>query len=169
MDKSQVIQVVEAALYAPKAANIIVEWLRPAKVRKTCVDIIQKHVRMVGRVGLDYDNQKAVIAKRESGDLPAKNAGLPWGNWEIFPYLIEHKGAFYLRLYNGTSKTMVPMVEWLLNGTVVPYEVIENELLASEKRDDDGECFCCKVENMLQINGEQFEDAADAVAVPSPS
>lgn len=154
MDKQKVIQVVEAALMAPKGANIIVEWLRPAKTRKACTMVIEKHVRMVGRLGLNYDAQKDVIAKRESGELPAVNAGLPWGNWEIWPYLIEHKGQHYLRLYNGTSKMVHPMVEWLCEGVVVPKSLIENELLASELTDKEGDCFNCKIENMIQIHNE---------------
>jgi len=154
MDKQKVIEVVEAALMAPKGANIIVEWLRPAKTRKTCTMTIEKHVRMVGRLGLNYDAQKDVIAKRASGELPEKNAGLPWGQWAIYPYLIEHKGTFYLRLYTGTSKTTHPMVEWLCEGVAVPKSLIENELLASELTEKDGDCFNCKLENMMQIHHE---------------
>lgn len=63
---------------APKGANIVLEWTRSAKTRKGVTDTILKSVRMVGRVGVEYDNLRAVQEKRESGELPTENAGLPW-------------------------------------------------------------------------------------------
>lgn len=135
----------------PKGANIVLEWSRGVKTRKGVTDTIRKSVRMVGRIGIEYDSQKAVVAKRESGELPAENAGLPWGRWECYPWLIEHKGNHYIRLYNGTSKLVKPKVEFTINGKPCDREAIESKLLASELAEKTGDCFTCKVEDMTRI------------------
>ena len=157
----------------PKGANIVLEWKRQVKTFKGCDKAIDKHVRMVGRVGIDYDNQAAVQEKRENGELPAQSQPI-WhgaGEWAIFPFLIRHKktGQMYLRLYNGTSTRVPVKVEWHLDGDVVPYEQVEPFLLASEKDGEKGDCFCCKVEDVLRIGNEadwlaEVEDETEAVA-----
>lgn len=55
------------------------------------------------RIGVRYDNIRAVAEKRISGELPVQNAGLPWGEWDIPGYTIKHNGKTYLRvsLVNG--------------------------------------------------------------------
>ena len=147
-------QVRQAIATAPKGANIVVEWVRPCKVRKGVQDVLTKSVRMVGRMGIDYDNMKAVQEKRASGELPAENGGLPWGEWIEFPYLIGHKGQTYLRLNNGTSDKVHPDVHFFQNGVEVAREEIDHMLLASEKEARRGECFTCKTENMTRIHTE---------------
>jgi hypothetical protein len=136
---------------APKGANIVLEWTRSVKTRKGVTDTILKSVRMVGRVGIEYDNQKSVIEKRESGELPSENQGLPWGRWEVYPYLIEHNGKRYVRLYNGTSKTVKPQATFTINGEIVKRDEIADKLLASELAEKSGDCFTCKVEDMTRI------------------
>lgn len=135
----------------PKGANIVLEWNRSVKTRKGVTDTIRKSVRMVGRIGIEYDNIGAVQVKRKTGELPAENAGLPWGRWECYPWLIEHNGKYYVRLYNGTSKLVKPNVEFTLNGETVAREEIESKLLASELAEKTGDCFTCKVEDMTRI------------------
>ncbi|RMD51067.1 hypothetical protein D6827_02940 [Candidatus Parcubacteria bacterium] len=60
---------------------------------------VKKHVHGVFRAGVNYDNKASVQEKRENGELPAENAGLPWGEWLKPPYLVSHKGNIYVRLY----------------------------------------------------------------------
>jgi len=139
---------------APKGANIIVEWDREAKVKKAFAGRIRKQVRMVGRVGLTYDNLISVQRKRETGELPQENAGLQtWAEWLKFPFLLGHKtkGTQYLRLYKGTSKTVQPYVEWTLDGKEVAKEAIMDMLLASEKKPSEGDCFMVKVEDLKRV------------------
>lgn len=136
---------------APKGANIVLEWTRNVKTRKGVTDTILKSVRMVGRVGIEYDNQKSVIEKRESGALPSENAGLPWGRWAVYPYLIEHNGRYYVRLYNGTSKNVKPSATFTVNGQEVRRDEIAPKLLASELTEKSGDCFTCKIEDMTRI------------------
>lgn len=147
-------QVKKAIEETPKGSNIVVEWVRACKVKKTCTDSITKAVRMVGRIGIDYNNLSAVQTKRENGELPSTPQPLPWGQWAIFPWLIEHKDKYYLRLYNGTSSIIKPEVHFFNNGVETTLEAISPVLLASEKDKEHGDCFCCKVEDMTRIHCE---------------
>ena len=150
----QVDQVKQAIQTTPKGANIVIEWVRPMKTRKGITADLTKSVRMVGRMGIEYDNVKKVQDKRENGELPSENQGLPWGKWAEYPYLIEHKGTFYVRLYNGTSEKVKPEVHFFQNGVEVEKEAIAAMVLKSEIDSKKGETFTCKVENMTRIHAE---------------
>jgi hypothetical protein len=154
---------------APKGANIILEWVRPAKVKKAAQgDNIEKHVRMVGRMGIEYDAMKSTVERRESGEAPAENAGLPWGEWLEYPYLIQHKGKVYLRLYVGTSRKVTPKVEWTRNGQPVSREDIESALLASEKSERKGDTFTCTLANLTRVHIEDTSDnGIDSIQTPA--
>ncbi len=124
-------------------------WLRDMKTRKTTVSKITKEVRTVCRVGLDYDNQKAVQEKREEGELPAQNAGLPWGKWFYFPYLIEHKGNLYFRLYPLPNHT--PKVIYRINGQIARKEEIEPLCLASEFYEKETHALSININNLCRM------------------
>ena len=154
---------------ATKGANIIVGWTRLCKTKKACEDVITKRVKCVGRVGIDYNKQKAVQEKRDSSELPEQAQPI-WhgaGEWEIFPFLIRHvrTGQNYLRLYTSTSKTHKPSVEFFRNGIPVTMEEISGDLLASEKKSEKGDCFCCKIEDMTTIEWEPAEKIDDSQPV----
>jgi hypothetical protein len=140
---------------APKGANIVCEWERDAKVKVAGRNLnIRKAVRMVGRVGLTYDNLKAVKEKRETGELPKENAGLQaWAEWLTFPFLLGHKtkGTQYLRLYKGTSKKVAPSVSWTMNSKAVDKEEIACYLQASELKKSEGDCFMVKVADLKRV------------------
>jgi hypothetical protein len=152
MEFATVKEIVETA---PKGANIVLEWERDCKVRKSVTDSIRKRTHMAGRLGVEYDNLKAVKDKRESGELPEENAGLPWGEWLQYPLFISHKGNIYLRLYTGTSATAHPYVTFLKNGEKIEKAAIENCLLASELTASKGDCFVVKVADMTSIHWTQ--------------
>ena len=129
-------------------------WSRPCKVKKGAPENIMKSTVMTVRAGIDYDNLKSVQEKRESGALPEENAGLPWGQWKQFPYLIEHKGVDYVRLY-PTQGDIQAKVEYFMNGLPVEYEAIESFLLSSEKRKADDkpiDCFTVKLADMIDMS-----------------
>ena len=46
----------KAIAETPKGANIVLEWRRDAATYKTFDGVVEKETRMVGRIGLDYDN-----------------------------------------------------------------------------------------------------------------
>lgn len=146
--------VVATVKEATKGANINLAWHRPCKTKTSCEDVISKAVTAVGRVGIDYNNMKAVQEKRENGDLPETPQAIWYGKgeFEIFPYLIRHTvtNQKYLRLYNGTG-TAKPTRQFYRNGVKCSFESVEMDLLASEKKSDHGDCFCCKIENMTSI------------------
>ena len=151
------LQQVKTAIKAtPKGCNIVLEWTRPCKTRKGVQDTLTKHVRMVGRMGVEYDNLNEVQEKREGGDLPAVNAGLKWGTWLEYPFLIQHNGKVYLRLYFGTSQTTFPKVSFFRNGVEVEKETIAPLLLASELTEKEGDCFTCSIENLERLNHEEI-------------
>lgn len=107
---------------------------------------VTKQTRAVVCSGIEYDNQKAVIEKRNSGESPKENAGLPWGTWKAYPYLIEHKGALYVRLYLKG----VPSVSWKENGMSISRERAI-ELCGSKAKGSEGkpDCITVKVENVV--------------------
>lgn len=151
MELAQVNNIIESA---PKGANIVLEWTRDAKVRKGSPKV-RKMVRMVGRIGVEYDALKAVQQKRSNGELPSENQGLAeWAEWVQYPFVIRHrtKGTLYLRMYKGTSKKTHPSVAYILDGKAVSFEAVEAMLLASEKRGhDDTDTFMVKVDDLTRV------------------
>ena len=142
---------------ARKGANIRLAWYRSCKTKKNCTDTITKAVHTVGRIGIDYNNQKVVQEKRENGDLPETPQPI-WngkGLWEEFPYMIKHvnTGQHYLRLYKGSNNAKHKTVQYFRNGRNVEFSDVENDLLASEKKaSHDSDCFTCKVEDLTDIS-----------------
>lgn len=159
----QLEQIKQAVETAPKGANIVMEWLRPLKTNKAgkaSNALLTKSVRMVGRIGIDYNNQQAVQDKRESGELPAELQPI-WngkGQWEQFPFLIRHveTGQRYLRLYRGTSDKVKPEVHFFMNGVEVAKETIAPLVLKSETESDhsDDLALTVKIEDLTRLNQE---------------
>lgn len=148
-------EIIDSAMKTRKGVNVQLEWERDCKVKKSCNDDIRKRTQTVGRVGIDYNNQKAVQEARDAGELPNEEQPI-WhgkGEWVIFPYLIRHtvSGQLYLRLYSATSKTYRPSVQYYRNDIPVDFEDVENDLLASEKNKSNRLCFCVKIEDMRSI------------------
>ena len=81
-----------------KGQNVRVKWVRPVKVKKGQT-VYFKETSGKFAAGIDYENMVKVQQGRDNGELPSENAGLPWGHWMDFPYLIGHKGKTYVRLY----------------------------------------------------------------------
>jgi len=102
------------------------------------------------QVGVNYDNKETVKQGRADGTLPEENAGLPWGNWLIFPYVIEHKGNLYFRFY-PVKNNFVPSVRYFMDGREVTKAEVEPLCLASEFADK-GEvlCFTYPLEGILE-------------------
>ena len=132
-----------------------VQWTRQLKIRKSFPGVnITKHVSAMVKAGIEYDNKASVQAKRESGDLPSVNAGLPWGTWYDYPRAIEHKGQYYLRLYPANEFGRTVSTYQLTIGNVIR-DCAEDEArtiaLASELHDSDKpiDCFTVKLQNLI--------------------
>lgn len=138
-------------LMSRKGQIVTVQTVRPLKVRKGMPEIL-KHSEFQCRVGVTYDNIGAVQEKRESGELPAENQGLPWGEWETFPYVIAHKGERYVRctmLRNNFFRAPV----FTVNGETISREDAERMALASEfRKDEDGpDVFNIKLSSVINV------------------
>lgn len=140
-----------------KGQIVTVKTRRPLKMRKG-VETVFKTSDFQCRVGVNYDNIAAVKEGRANGELPAENAGLPWGEWAVFPYVIRHtsKGSAQEELYvrctmlnNGYRKS--PVFE-LADGTVMDREEAMLMALASEfKEGDDNAVFNIKLSSILEV------------------
>jgi hypothetical protein len=135
-------------LLSKKGQIVTLTTERNMKVRKG-QEPIQKRSTFQCRVGVNYDNIQAVKDKRESGELPPVNQGLPWGNWAVFPHLIEHKGEYYLRC-TVLRNNFTPTVNFTRNGNLISREDAVVSCLASEfKANDDNEVFTIKVSSIV--------------------
>lgn len=123
---------------------------RPLKVRKN-QEAITKRSEFQCRVGVTYDNIQAVKDKRATGELPAVNAGLPWGEWVDFPYVIAHKGEYYLRctmLRNAFRKAPT----YTRNGVEITAAEAQLAALASEfGQGDNNDVFNIKVSSIREV------------------
>lgn len=143
-----------------KGQNIRVKYVRPVKMKKDKPQYL-KEVIGVFCAGKKYDNQKSVQEKRESGELPPVNLGLPWGIWELFPYIISHKGKKYLRFYPATLKdketqksvSSKAQVRYLtFDGKEVSEDIVKKDAQASEfGKEEDFNCMTICSDHIIQI------------------
>lgn len=143
-----------ARLLTLKGQFVTLRTIRPLKVKKGCAEIL-KDSTFTCRVGVNYDNIANVQLKRESGELPAENAGLPWGEWFVFPHVIAHKGSHYLRCTAVHNDNQIPKVEYIRAGVVISKDDAKADSYAAEFGDrEDRDVFTIKIENMVEVNGE---------------
>jgi hypothetical protein len=152
-----------AQFFATKGQFIKVSFQtekKPASAHKGT--ILRKETTGVFRAGINFANLKSVregIENNERGEVQP----LPWGNWVRFPYLIEHNGANYLRLYPAVNGKVT--VKYLVNGQAVDKAVFNSYLTPSEaNRTDPVECFTVKADNIVSIGSEAVDtvEAAEA-------
>lgn len=130
-----------------KGSFLSVTIERPVKTLKAYTGhSVTKKTLVTVTSGINYDNQKAVIAKRASGEAPKENKGLPWGEWKHYPYEIEYKGESYVRLYIKG----VPKVAFFIDGEQVTQERAV-EVCGSNAKSSDGkpECITVKLANVV--------------------
>jgi hypothetical protein len=140
-----------AYLLSRKGQIVTITACRSCKTRKGVSSVVTKRSTFQSQVGVDYNSKAIVQAKRESGELPSEPQPLPWGQWEVFPYVIEHKGKRYFRLYN-VRNDFVPAVQYYLDGIPVSKSVIAPLCLASEFAERTGDCFTYPIEGIETIH-----------------
>jgi hypothetical protein len=145
-----------------KGQIVTVSWVRPMKTLKTVAGTVTKSVTTQARAGVNYDNMRDVIAKRESGELPAENAGLPWGRWasiggvSLFPHVIAHtpKGktneVHYLRFATLPSGNPAKVV-YMRDGQPITKEQARAITLASEWNEGEKDVFNVCAEHITSI------------------
>ena len=135
-------------LLTRKGQIVTVRARRNCKVKKGS-PTIEKETIFQAAVGVNYDNKATVIEKRLSGDLPAENAGLPWGEWETRPYVIRHKGKRYFR-FSTVRNNFVPKIKYFLDGKEVERREIEQYLKSEELKDVERDCFNYEESTILE-------------------
>ena len=166
MNKNNVLEL----LKENKGRNLKATWRRNAKVRKGVTALIEKETSATIRTGINFANLSSVkegIANEERSEVQA----LQWGTWSEFPFIIEHKGNDYLRLYPASSVPFVyeegkavctqeegsiqrPKVKWFLDGREIPFVLIQEFLLASEQPKSIEEtpiCFTIKFNDLISL------------------
>lgn len=130
---------------------VAILWEKELKTRKGVEASIVKMTEATLRMGVAYDNKASVQEKRENGELPSENQGLPYGTWYRFPYLIESKGKLQLRV--TTSQNTKYNTKYFMNGTEVTKDEIRELVLKSEieSNGERPEVFNIKIENVLAI------------------
>lgn len=125
---------------------------------------LEKITEGVVRAGINFANLSSVkdaIANGDRGEVQS----LPWGEWKLdsegksmFPYIITHKDADYIRLYPSDGVNHYPKSTFYVNGEIVDKETFATYLTNSESKkllDPSGEsrpeCFTIKSDNILGI------------------
>jgi hypothetical protein len=141
------------ALFALKGQFVRMKSARLLKVRKGQAEIV-KESEYTCRVGVDYDNIQSVKDGRADGSKPEENAGRPWGEWVLFPFIASHKGNYYFRCTSVRNNPMcVPSVRFLRDGVEITREEAQVAALASEFYEKENEVFEVKIESILDVNG----------------
>lgn len=137
-------------LLSKKGQIVTFKTSRKVKVKKGYPDIVKESV-FQARIGCKYDNLSAVKEKRASGELPEENQGLPWGEWKIFPYVIEHKGQLYIRCTTlKNNPDSINETHFFMNGKEISKDDVVKAALASEfKKGSDNDVFNIKIDDIL--------------------
>lgn len=163
-----------------KGQFVRVEYKTNVKLAAAHKDVqVIKHVEGIFRTGIDYAHKasvQAAIASGERGEVQS----LPWGEWAVFPWIIAHKGAEYVRLYPVQSQHCTTRYEILKNGVPQPAilgtsikEQVSEYLTPAEKEkllnpDNDRaplECITKKIEDVKIIgcwHNETSQEIIDA-------
>jgi len=137
-------------LFAKKGQIATLTTEREMKMRKG-QPLVTKRSTFQCRIGVNYDNIAAVKEKRAEGTLPAENAGLPWGEWDQFPYTIKHKNEMYFRC-TALRNNFVPQTMYFVDGIEIDKATVQAMCLASEFKDSsDNEVFTIKVSSILTV------------------
>lgn len=134
---------------------------KPAAAFKSFV--LEKHTVGVVQAGIEFQNLSAVkdaIAAGERGEVQP----LPWGTWSMYPYIIEHKDAEYIRLYPSGGLGHVPKTTYFVNGEVVAKDKFAEYLTPSDAKkvlgggdEERPLCFTIKAENIMGLPEDLIE------------
>lgn len=148
-----------------KGSFVKARWKSEPKPAATHKGInLQKITEGVVRAGVDYSNLSAVKLAVESGERDPVGE-LPWGQWKLdeqgvsmFPYVIEHKGTDYIRLYPSDGNNHRCVSTYYVDGVEVSKETFASYLTPSEakkildpKEEDRPLCFTIKSDNILGL------------------
>jgi hypothetical protein len=135
-----------------KGTIVTVTAQKSVKVKKGRAPITKLSV-FQARLGINYDNMASVKEKRDNGILPEQNQGLPWGNWKVYPYIIEHNGKEYIR-FSKVNSSMKNESHYYRDGIEISKDEMKMDSLASEYNSKgELDCFNIPVDNIIEIKG----------------
>jgi hypothetical protein len=127
----------------------------PAAAHKKAGIVLEKKTSAVVRAGINFANLSSVKIGIEEGTR-GEVQELPWGTWVQFPYVIEHKDSYYLRLYPSDTKSTTM---YFVNDEEVDKDTFASYLTPSESAKlytgEKPECFTVKRDNIIGM--EEFE------------
>ena len=141
-------------ILASKGGFVKVMWKsQPKPAAKFKGKNLEKITDAVCRAGIDFANLSPVKEGIESGER-GEVESLPWGEWKQFPYIIEHKGAEYVRLYPSTNPDQRAKSNFFVDGVKVDKETFASYLTPSAAKkllepEDAPLCFTIKECNIL--------------------
>lgn len=127
-------------------------WNRACKTKRDAPSIRKVTTLQIARLGITYDNMSKVQKKREVGELPKENQGLPeWCEWAIYPYFGKNKktGQMYLRVYPRPNSKVW---HYEIDGEKVDESKVGKFLGAQEKQEKELLCQWVKIEDIEDIS-----------------
>lgn len=116
---------------------------------------IKKVTSAIVRCGINFANLTSVKQGIENNER-SEVQNLPWGTWKKFPYVIEHKGQNYLRLYPSVNTNHIPKVTYFVDGIetkkVKVMELVTPSKAKEMKLHSTPECFTIKESNLLAMD-----------------
>lgn len=144
----------DRVLALPKGSFVKLAYKKPMKMRKGQPQLYKVWQGIV-RPGVVYDNIGVVKEGRADGTLPEENAGLPYGEWEKFPYTIMHNGNRQFRFTKTGGRTVLSHIVDE-SGSLVSWDDAKTMALASEfpKKDSTpSPIINVKEENITELAG----------------
>ena len=148
-----------------KGVNYAIQWCSDVKTLKSAPNglEIKKYSKGVGRLGIDYTHTK--VYKQKNIEGLANDSKLPYGEFVLFPWLIEYNGEYYLRIYTSSFNTKTKTKYFQSDNVVGQFELtkkeletmVENKYISSttlKSKELESGCFNVKLKNVISINGE---------------
>jgi hypothetical protein len=140
-----------------KGTLMVLGYKKPLKMRAAFrSQPLYRVWRGTVRPGCDYDELGVVKEMREDGRLPEENVGLPYGEWEEFPYTIRHKGEIQYRFTRTGGRTLFSVIVDAA-GNPVDIELAKTMALKSEfdKPEKPPTVMNIREENITELAGEE--------------
>lgn len=132
-----------------------------AKFKKEGI-VLEKRTVGIVQAGVEFQNLSAVKEAIEAGER-GEVQPLPWGTWSVYPYIIEHKGEEFIRLYPSPLQNHIPKSIFYVNGEEVTKEKFSEYLQPAEAKkllngaEEKPLCFTVKANNILGLPEDLIE------------